>query len=102
MKRPARNRQRKPLPKVQQAILTRVRAAGLMPLDYMLTVDDPTATPARRDRMAIAAAQYCHPRVVDYRKGKKDHQAEIAEEAGADTEWRNDLQYPAGGRRLRQ
>ena len=35
---------------------------------------DPKVDPKRRDRMAIAAAPYCHPR-ADL-KGKKDHAAE--------------------------
>jgi hypothetical protein len=48
----------------------------------------------------IAAAQYCHPRAADYRKGKKDHEAEVAKEAGAGTEWDSDLEYSDG--RLRQ
>jgi hypothetical protein len=69
------------------------RAAGLMmPLDYMLAVmRDPTASEQRRDRMCIAAAQYCHPRACDYRKSKKTHQAEIASKAGVGTEWAGDL-----------
>jgi hypothetical protein len=101
MKRPARNRQRKPRQKLPQAIVTQARAAELLPLGYMLAViRDPTAAASRRDRMAIAAAQYCHPRAADYRKGKKDHEAEVAKEAGAGTEWDSDLEYSDG--RLRQ
>ena len=84
-------------PKVSQAILTQAQAAGLMPLDYMLSVmNDPTADPGRRDRMAIAAAQYCHPRAADYRKSKKHHEAEVARKAGAGTEWGSDLEYSDG------
>jgi phage terminase small subunit len=98
--RPAK-RQRKPLPKPPQAILTEAQRAGLMPLDYMLAVvRDPDADAGRRDRMAIAAAQYCHPRAADYRKGKKDHEAETAEKAGVGTPWDSDLEYSDG--RLRQ
>ena len=63
-----------------------------MPLDYMLSViRDPTATQDRRDRMAIAAAPYCHPRVAERYKGKKDEQAETAELAGLGTLWAEDL-----------
>jgi hypothetical protein len=37
---------------------------GVTPLDYMLSVlRDPNAGPERRDRMAIAAAPYIHPRL---------------------------------------
>ena len=40
-----------------------VRGARL-PLEYMLQViEDETATQARRDQMAIAAAPFCHPRL---------------------------------------
>ena len=63
---------------------------GVTPLDHMLAVmNDPTADPARKDRMARAAAPYCHPRVVD--KGKRDWLAEAAERAGAGTPWAADL-----------
>ena len=35
-----------------------------LPLEYMLAVlGDETASPARRDAMAIASAAYCHPRL---------------------------------------
>jgi hypothetical protein len=35
-----------------------------LPLDYMLAVmRDPSASEARRDRMAIAAAKFCHPQI---------------------------------------
>jgi len=64
------------------------RVDGLSPLDHMLTVmRDRTADPKRRDRMAIAAAPYCHPRVADYRVGAKDMKAEAADNAGAGTAW---------------
>jgi hypothetical protein len=65
-----------------------------LPLDYMLAViRDPGAGVARRDRMAIAAAPYCHPRVAYVVKGKKDAQAEAAATAGAATEWASDLEF---------
>src|SRR5262245_427836 len=55
-----------------------------MPLDYMLKVmRDPKADKARRDRMAIAAAPYCHERVgdkrFDNRVGKKEVAAQAAD-----------------------
>ena len=35
------------------------------PLRHMLEVmNDPNASPVRRDRMARAAAKYCHPRAA--------------------------------------
>jgi hypothetical protein len=63
-------------------------------------INDPTADPGRRDRMAICAAQYVHPRSADFRKNKRDVEAEAAKRAGADTEWHTDLQYSDG--RLRE
>jgi hypothetical protein len=43
--------------------------------------------------MAIAAAPYCHPRVADATKGKKDQRAEAAATAGgAGTDWADDLE----------
>ena len=79
------------------------RLAGLSPLDYMLTViNDPAASVTRRDRMAIAAAPYVHPRAGDFKRGKKVRQAEAARQAGASSEWADDLKYQPGGRRMRQ
>jgi hypothetical protein len=71
-----------------------IAAEKLMPLEYMLAVmRDPKATQLRRDRMAIAAAPFCHPRMADTIKGKKDQQADAAATAGGpDTGWANDLE----------
>ena len=92
MKRPNRNRRRTALPELSRAIVTGARSAGLTPLDYMLSViRDPEAHTVRRDRLAVAAAPYCHPRVADQRKGAKDLKAEAANEAGDGTEWEDDL-----------
>jgi 5-methylcytosine-specific restriction enzyme A len=86
-----RNGRRKPSPKALQAILTQT------PLDYMLSVmNDETAAASRRDRMAIAAAQYCHRRTADTRHTKKHHAAEQAKRAGTGTEWADDLEYLDG------
>jgi hypothetical protein len=47
-------------------VAKRAQAPWLSPLDYMLAVmRDPKADPARRDRMAIAAATYRHAPVAD-------------------------------------
>jgi len=65
---------------------------NMMPLDYMLQVmRDVTASKARRDRMASLAAPYCHARVADVVKGKKDQEAEAAGTAGVGTPWANVL-----------
>jgi phage terminase small subunit len=60
------------------------------PLAYLLTVmNDPAADPARRDKLAIAAAPYVHPRADSV--PKKARQATAAEKAGAGTPWAGDL-----------
>jgi hypothetical protein len=82
---------RNPTPK---DIVADAKAANMQPLEYMLLVmNDPAADEVRRDRMAIAAAPYCHPRVADKSWGKKDAQAEAAATAGAATEWASDLEF---------
>ena len=65
--------------------------AGLMPLDYMLAVmRDDGADQVRRDRMAMAAAPYCHPRMAeDQRVGKKEVRKEKAK--AANTAWLADI-----------
>jgi hypothetical protein len=79
---------------VPKDIVADAKAAKMQPLEYMLLVlNDPTADEVRRDRMAMAAAPYCHPRVADSTRGKKDLQAEAAETAGAGTAWSGDLEF---------
>lgn len=53
------------------------------PLAYMLDVmNDPGAEVARRDRMAIAAAPFMHPRVAEESgAGKREKEAEAARQA---------------------
>lgn len=64
------------------------RTQLVSPLDHMLAVmNDPTADPKRRDRMARAAAQYCHPRAVE--PGKKEVRKRKAKAASA--AWMADL-----------
>jgi hypothetical protein len=80
------HRQRKPLPKPSDASVTQT------PLEYMLGVmNDPTASETRRDRLAIAAAQYVHQRAADTRRTKRHHDAAEAKRAGAGTPWAGDL-----------
>ena len=61
---------------------------GLTPLEYMLgVVRDPNVEPERRDRMAVAAAPYIHPRLavveakVDSQVDVRISRAELAEQA---------------------
>jgi hypothetical protein len=85
---------RKPKNPTPKDIVADAKAAKMLPLEYMLLVlNDPTADEVRRDRMAMAAAPYCHPRVADSVRGKKDLQAEAAETAGNGTVWGSDLEF---------
>lgn len=80
----------------QLQVLTEAQLKGLLPLDYMLAViRDPNATQLRRDKMAIAAARYCHARLMPDApmKGKKDQREEAAMTAGVGTSWTTDLEF---------
>jgi hypothetical protein len=59
----------------------------------LAVINDPTADVERRDRMAICAAQYCHPRAANHSKGMKAAARETAREAAheVDDVWGNDL-----------
>lgn len=75
-------------------ILQAAKKSGMSPLDYMLAVmRSEDADPSRRDRMAVAAAPFCHPRISDNRFGKKDAAAEAAHAAGHTEKWSGDLAY---------
>lgn len=54
------------------------------PLEYMLAVmNDPTASPERRDRMAIAAASFVHKRGEEITPGKRAQAQQGAREVVA-------------------
>jgi hypothetical protein len=57
-------------------------------LDVMNDADQPNE---RRDRMAVAAAPYVHPKAADQKLGKKDVAVQEAQKAGLDPEWGEDL-----------
>jgi hypothetical protein len=81
-------------PKLPADIIKDALTKNLQPLEYMLAVmNDPYADRTRRDRMAIAAAPYCHPKMADQRLGKKDQDAEAAETAGIGTPWAADVEF---------
>jgi len=72
-----------------------IQPGKMLPLDYLLMViNDPNADSDRKDRLAIAAAPYCHPRLIEPQKiGKKDREEEAAERAGVGTGWSQDLDF---------
>lgn len=64
-------------------IVKEAKKVKLSPLDYMLKViNDETADPDRKDKLAIAAAQYVHPR-PGTGPGKKQERQERANKAGS-------------------
>jgi hypothetical protein len=92
MSQPSTKAHRTRSPKVPQVVLTEAQRVGEMPLDYLLRLmRDETAAPARRDRAAVVASQYCHERRADTRQSKKQRQAKEAREAGTGSEWGSDL-----------
>jgi phage terminase small subunit len=56
----------------------------------LAVIRDPSIDAARRDRLAIAAAPYCHARLAE--KTRKAAAAEAADKAG-DHDWGDDLEY---------
>lgn len=62
---------------------THLRKENLLPLEFMLRVmNDTAADKERRDRMAIAAAPFCHARKGEG-VGKKEEKTDKAKQAGA-------------------
>lgn len=80
-------------PRKIRSLIAESAKTGISPLEYMLAImRDPNATESRRDRMAMMAAPYCHPKLAYAQPpGKKDQRAEAAATAGTGTEWANDL-----------
>jgi hypothetical protein len=72
-----------------------IQPGKMLPLDYLLMViNDETTAPDRRDRLAIAACPYCHPRLIEPEKvTKKDRQEVAAETAGRGTPWAEDIEF---------
>jgi len=83
----------KPVPPMVHRTSTSPQPVGeLSPLAYMLAViNDPSAAQTRRDRLAVAAAPYCHARPMPVRVSKKAAAAKAAKQAGAGTEWEGDF-----------
>lgn len=65
----------------------------LSPLEYMLSVmNDAEADPARRDRMAQAAAPFVHPKAEAPKTSKADELANKSRTAEDGTSWAGLLQ----------
>lgn len=81
--RPKKNEPR-PEAVMREAVQKCDSTNGQTPLEYMLSVmRDAEEDPARRDRMAMAAAPFVHQRAADVAQGKKEAKAKAAETAGA-------------------
>lgn len=69
-------------PPIDPEVKREARKSGLTPLEYMLdVVNDEGADELRRDRMAVAAAPYVHPKAGEVPLGKKEQRQVRAEEA---------------------
>src|SRR5262245_33243543 len=89
-RRPAAGRRASRITKPVAALTEPRDAPGMTALHYRLpTMRDPEPDPFRRDRMAIAAAPYLHPKAEE--KGKKEAAKTAAETAGLGTNWGDDL-----------
>jgi len=67
---------------------------NVTPLEYMLgVINDTSIDPSRRDRMAVAAAPFVHPKAGEAtgKKAERDAQAKVA---GNGTEWEDLLSGP--------
>jgi hypothetical protein len=65
---------------------------GETPLAYALRImRDPEVDYTRRDKMAIAALPYCHPRVAEHRITEKEIRARQAETLLKASAWERDL-----------
>jgi hypothetical protein len=68
----------------------------MTPLEYLVTaMNDPTASDARRDRIALGLAPYLHARKAEVGIGAKQKAEEQAKRAGDGTEWAGILRTAA-------
>jgi len=67
----------------------------LTPLEWLLQrLNDETIAATTRDRLAMAAAPYCHPKLIQPRVvGKKERMAKAAAQAAEGTPWGKDLEF---------
>src|SRR4051794_13236325 len=93
--RPGAGRPKRSTQPRRDRMMTALASGRMSPLDYMLTVmNDPDADPARRDRMAVAAAPYVHARAAGAKPGKKEEAEQAALTAERGTSWESLLESP--------
>lgn len=79
--RPKGSRSAKP---TVRSVAKAAKAAGLSPLDFMLSVmNDEGEDMKLRAQMAVSAAPYVHPKIEATAKGKKERAAEAAADIAA-------------------
>src|SRR5262245_58742258 len=78
-----------------EAMKVGLKPGQISPLEYLINrINDVTVTSDTRDRLAIATAPYCHPRLSEpQRVGKKEKAEKAATNAGVGTVWGSDLQF---------
>jgi hypothetical protein len=82
----------KPVGRPRRPVNNPVPPLKRLPLEHKLDVMNDADQPAdRRDRMAVAAAPYVHPKAADQKLGKKEVAEKEARSAGLDPEWGDDL-----------
>src|SRR3954464_1043848 len=93
--RPGAGRPKRSMQPRRDRMMTALASGRLSPLDYMPAVmNDPDADPARRDRMAVAAAPYVHVRAADVKPSKREEAEQAALTAEHGTEWGRLLELP--------
>lgn len=69
-----------------------VMEGGMTPLEFMLAVmRDDNVDLNLRSRMAVSAAPYCHPKVMDQRLTQKKITEQRLANIGNDSDWGSDL-----------
>jgi len=69
---------------VKADVVAEAQLQSKTPLEYMLDVmNDPEADKARRDRMAVAAAPFCHGKAAEVEQGKKAQRQANAEKSAS-------------------
>src|SRR5262245_49796327 len=78
-----------------EAMAVGLKPGQMSPVEYLLDrINDATVASDTRDRLAIATAPYCHPRLSEpLRVGKKEKAEKAAKVAGIGSGWGSDLEF---------